>query len=170
MSEKRIQIVRTLLGVLFSPVIGLLAGLVVLHLRHPEGFGWLDGPISRPSASIMYLCMSAIWAYPGIIVLGIPAHIWFQKRNWNSLWQYSLAGFIGGIMIIALVTNVMSLRRPMSLPLRVRLFPFGVLHPGVVGIVIGLTFWLIVVWRGRHNQRMNSISHSAPYSTPDLRR
>ena len=151
MSEKRTQIIRAVLGVMFSPLIGLLAGLVVLHLRHPEGFGWLDCTISRPSASIMYLYMSAIWAWPGMLVLGIPAHIWFRKRNWISAWQYCLAGLVGGILTMALVTNIMSLRRPMSLPLWVRLFPFGVFHPAMVGLVVGLAFWMLVVWE-RHSK------------------
>ena len=151
MSEKRKQVFRVVLGVLFSPLIGLLAGLVVLHLRHPEGFGWLDDPVPRPLASLVYLCMFAIWAYPGMIILGIPTHIWFEKRNWTSTWQYCLAGLVGGILTIALVINAMLSGRPMSLADRLRLIPFGVLHPSVVGLVTGLAFWMIAV-RRRHNR------------------
>jgi hypothetical protein len=151
MSKKRIQIIRLMLGLLFGPLIGLLAGVAVLHLRHPEGFGWLDGPISRPLASIMYLYMFAILAYPAMLLLGIPAYIWFRKRNWNSAWHYCLAGFFGCLFSLMAITNVSRLLRATSMPMRIRLFPFGVFHPGLVGIVIGLAFWMITIWR-RHNK------------------
>ncbi|OVE73561.1 hypothetical protein BVX94_03615 [bacterium B17] len=167
MSERRKQIVRVLLGVLFSPLIGLLGGLVVFNLRHPDAVGWLGGQFSRFSASVMYLEYFAVWAYPGMIVLGIPTYLWFESQKWRSTWHYCLAGLIGGVLVIALRVNILSLCRPMriSLPLRARLLPYGFLHPGIVGLLIGISFWLITVYR--HNNRIERTPDSAPAARGD---
>lgn len=146
------------LGVLFSPLLGLIVGLVVLHLRHPEGFSWLDSRISRPSASLIYLGTFVLWAYAGMVLLGIPTYICFQRQNWKSAWHYGLAGFSGGILTVILVMNLIFLRPITTSDLQFRLFPYGILQPGVVGITTGLAFWIITVWK-RHNKACDVAAH-----------
>ncbi|MBN1879367.1 hypothetical protein JW823_04575 [bacterium] len=70
----------------------------------------------------------------------------FYQHRWWSARQYCLAGFAGGLATVAFAINIMSLfHNPMNLPLQLRLFPFGIFHPGVVGVATGLDFWLAMV-------------------------
>jgi len=143
------MMIRTIIALILAPIAGLLAGVVAVNIAHPEGFGWLDGPISRPSAALIYLMMMSPMTFGGMIILGWPASYWLIKKGINSVVPYGLLGVLFGLLTPVLVINVMLLLKHHVPTLRFALLPFGVLQPISVGITTGLMFWFITVRQRR---------------------
>jgi hypothetical protein len=141
--------VRTAMGVVLAPVVGLLAGVVAVNLAHPEGFGWLSGPIPRSSVALIYLMMMSPMAFGGMIILGWPTSHWLTRHRITSVVPYVLLGTLFGLLTPALVFSAMSLLKHHVPTVRFALFPFGVLQPMSVGITTALVFWLITVRQQR---------------------
>ena len=137
--------IRLIIGISLAPVAGLLVGVIALNVAHPEGFGWLDGPISRSAAALMYLIVMWPMAFGGMIILGWPTSRWLTKRGITSVVLYGLLGALFGLITPAFIITIMQLLKHHAPTLRFALLPYGVLQPISVGITTSLVFWLISV-------------------------
>jgi len=134
-----------MIALLLAPIAGLMTGVVAVNIAHPEGFGWLDGPISRVSASLMYLLMMSPMVYSGMIVLGLPTSIWLTNKGIRSVAAYGYLGVLFGLLTPAIFINLMFLLQHHIPTLRFALLPFGVIQPICIGVTAGLAFWVIAI-------------------------
>lgn len=73
-----------------------------------------------------------------VIVAGVPAFLFFHRRAWLSWWQFAAGGGIIGLLC--------------TLPFSVGGAVLAVtLAPAfaALGVLHGLAFWLLAVWRNR---------------------
>ena len=77
------------------------------------------------------LKLSAMLAYPAMVVLGVPAHLLLVKRGWTSGWIYTLVGLVIGAGVAEAVFGW-----PAGNP--------GFMFLGVIfGALIAFSFWAI---------------------------
>jgi hypothetical protein len=98
---------------------------------------------------VFALIISAIMAYAGVFIFGVPAYFFLRTRSWTALWIAPLVGFlIGAVMwlvfsaIFALVLDegISGVRLALTDPATLR----GVIWPGgIIGAAIGIILWLI---------------------------
>jgi len=80
----------------------------------------------HPGEGIWGFKFLAIFTYPAMLVLGLPAHLLLVKRHWTSGWSYTLAGLVIGAVVAGIFFGG-------------RVAVLGAL----LGAVTGFTFWLI---------------------------
>lgn len=98
---------------------------------------------------VVALCFSAITAYAGTFLFGIPAYLFLQARKWTAFWIAPVLGFIAAglawtafaaLFGLSLGSDLSGVKRVLSnvSGLRDVLWPFGPL-----GAVVGSLLWLI---------------------------
>jgi hypothetical protein len=115
---------RLALGLALAP---LAPGLLVLALSL----------LGKPSEGIWALKLIAMFAYPAMIVLGLPLHLLFQRSGWTSVWPYLIAGTIAGAVVAYFVFP--SLQVAGSSPSSIAIAAICAFF----GAVTAATFWLI---------------------------
>ena len=53
----------------------------------------------KPSEGVWALKFTAMFAYPAMIVVGMPLHLLFQRRGWTSAWPYLITGMLTGALV-----------------------------------------------------------------------
>ena len=129
---------RTLIALFIAP-------LVVPILLFP----YLRGLLTTNFWLAFGLLVSVIFAYIGVVLLGIPAYLFLRARGWTSFWVAPFLGFaVGAVMwlvfsavfALALDQGIAGVRSSLSDPGTLS----GVLWPGgIVGAAVGVAFWLI---------------------------
>ncbi|PNS09107.1 hypothetical protein [Solilutibacter silvestris] len=114
---------RLLIGLLLAP---LVPGLLMLAISL---FG-------NPSEGLWSLKLIAMFAYPAMLVVGLPLHLLFQRLGWNNVWPYLLSGAIAGIVVAYyLFPSVHGFANPSSIAIAVICAFFGA--------ITAATFWWI---------------------------
>ncbi len=101
------------------------------------------------------MAVVAGFAYLGVIAFGVPAHLSLQKLGWVGWPAYTGAGFVAGLFLALLggVVLVVSDHKPRGADSLVRALdaiggivrePLPVVFIGMMGLVGGATFWLLV--------------------------
>jgi hypothetical protein len=132
--------VASVIAPLWVPLlVTITANLLVF--TDPEDRSWLVGT----------LIMSIIFGYGGTLLFGLRALVFLQARNLTAFWVAPVAGFAIGtitwsvfLLLFALcysslffvfVLGIFTLGPSFQLP--------GLAGPGVIGALVGATFWLI---------------------------
>lgn len=118
---------RIILGIMLAP---LIPGLLMLALSL----------LGNPGEGIWALKLTAMFAYPSIIGLGLPLHFLFQRNGWTSAWPYLIAGTIAGVAIAYFVFP--SLHVPGSGPANASSIAIAAIC-AFFGAVTATTFWSI---------------------------
>ncbi len=143
---------RTAIAFIIGP---LWAPLVVTPIAHFEIFPY---PAQLHWVVIAGL-ISTIFAYLGVFLLGLPLFRWLRSRNLTALWMAAALGFVVGVLtwIAAVASFVLLLGGDLhgvELAARDWRMAFarlaGLVAPGLIGIVVGMTIWLIA--RPDHHQ------------------
>jgi hypothetical protein len=125
---------KTILAFLLAPLVTLL-----LALLSPPLLGF-------------FAAVTLFYAYPAMVLVGIPSYLYFRRRGWLKLWQVAGAGVIVGFAIptlIVLTFGLDTLRNQMRsnpnphthLAVALALPLLGV----TIGAAVSVTFWLIAV-------------------------
>lgn len=140
---------RTMMGFFISPLLGMIAGAIVLFFQHPEGFSWLDGRISRFQGATTYVMIFGLYAYIGMLTIGLPLHWLLRRLRFQPVWLYFLLGPVAALLFVMGLTIVLNLPsfKFVFIP-----FLFGLMHPTIVGAVTFTAFWFIAVRRHKHVQ------------------
>lgn len=77
---------RLVLGLALAPLVPGLLMLVLSLLGNPDEGMWS-------------LKLIAMFAYPAMIVVGLPLHLLFQWKGWTSAWPYLIAGTLTGEVV-----------------------------------------------------------------------
>jgi len=77
---------RLLLGLALAP---LAPGLLMLILSL----------LGTPGEGLWALKLIVMFAYPVMIVVGLPLHLLFQRKGWTSVWPYLIAGALTGAVV-----------------------------------------------------------------------
>jgi hypothetical protein len=118
-----------------GPAAGLIGAFVFVYTSMPDPetiahYAFLFGPI-----------MGAIYGWPAMAVVGIPAHHWLVKQGRTQLWWYLAASILAGFftLIVAAVMNVASAGKLMDPASLIQQSP---LHFGTA-LLAAAIFWLI---------------------------
>lgn len=119
---------RLIAGLLLAP---LAPGLLLLAVS-------LFGAVGE---GLWAMKVMAIFAYPTMIILGLPIHLLFKRAGWTRLWPYLIAGALSGLVVSLVVFPSVHIFAPgqggaSSIAIAVLAAFFGALS--------ALTFWLIV--------------------------
>lgn len=105
----------------------------------------------RAYAIVMVGIVSALFAYFGAFLLGLPAYLFLRRHNWTSPLVAAGSGFFIGILTasafvlmvgIVLGDGFRAFWFVFEDPLRVR--AIAVLAPGALGALVGYTAWRIM--------------------------
>lgn len=101
--------------------------------------------MSSPSWFVVALCLSAIIAYAGTFVFGVPAYLWLRARKWTAFWIAPIVGFVAAALAYCAFIALFMLRTSLSdLPSRLSSVLHEVLWPyGPMGAAVGALLWLI---------------------------
>jgi hypothetical protein len=98
---------------------------------------------------VFALIISAIMAYAGVFIFGVPAYFFLRTRSWTALWIAPLVGFLigalmwlvfGAIFALVLDEGISGVRLVLTDPATLR----GVIWPGgIIGAAIGIILRLI---------------------------
>lgn len=139
------SVARTVAAFFISPLLGMIASAIVVFIQHPEGFGWLDGRISRLQGAITYVMIFGVYAYLGMLILGLPLHWLLRRLRLQQVWWYLLLGPIVALLFVMIVAVANNLRFLYGGSLTFIPFQFGIMHPAIVGAVAFTVFWYIGV-------------------------
>lgn len=110
---------RLLAGFLLAP---LGPGLLLMFLAI----------FTHPGEGVWGLGLFALFYYPAMLVLGLPAHFLLVKIHWVNGWGYVLAGMVVGVIAAMAVFGGVALHN-LSLAIIAAL----------LGALTAWTFWLI---------------------------
>lgn len=119
---------RFVFALLLAP---LMPGLLMLALSL----------LGNPSEGVWALKLIAMIAYPAMIVVGLPLHVFFQWKGWTSVWPYLLSGTIAGAGVAYFVFP--ALRWAASGPATVSSIAIAAIC-AFFGAITAATFWMIV--------------------------
>lgn len=125
----RIEGLRLVAGFVFAPAIGVMVLMLALIANSAiapvgnENFAFL-GAFGLITISV---------AYSATFIIGLPLFILFYVRRWFRPWQIAAGGFLVGVLIALLPGTGIA---------------FGLMFCAV-GLVTGVAFWLIVIYRNR---------------------
>jgi ABC-type Fe3+ transport system permease subunit len=145
LKPERRNVGRTVVAFFLTPLLGMIASAIVVFIQHPEGFGWLDGRIPRLQGAITYVMIFGVYAYLGMLMMGLPLHWLLRRFRLQRVWLYLFLGPVAALLFIMAVAVVINLRfqsggRFVFIP-----FLFGILHPVIIGAVTFTAFWYIAV-------------------------
>ncbi len=130
------QLLRVSFGFLLAPAIGLAVPGVLLCAGHPtQSFTYC-----LPGVGLI-VGVGALIAYPAAVLLGIPAFLICRRHGWLRFWQVAVAATLVGILSsggILLTTDSGIISVTQYVPLS-----------GAVGLVSGVAFWAMVLFRNR---------------------
>lgn len=126
----RIEGLRLIAGFLFAPGIEILAPVLFLGAHCAVGSG-TDDELCLTWTKIFGLGGGYI-AYSATFIVALPLFILFHSRRWLRLWQIALGGLLVGALAALLLGNIVL-----------------AIMSCVVGLITGLAFWLIAVFRNR---------------------
>lgn len=89
----------------------------------------------RPDAWGGALRVGAI-TVTGVLVLGVPAFLFFRYRRWWELWRFMLGGALGGVLCA-----------PVFMATAAPSFWFFAILFALGGACHALLFWLMAAWR-----------------------
>jgi len=119
---------RLVLGLALAP---LVPGLLMLALSL----------LGNPSEGIWALKLIVMFAYPAMIVVGLPLHLLFQRMGWTNAWPYLIAGTLTGAVVAYFVFP--TLRLAASGPATASSIAIAAIC-AFFGAFTALTFWMIV--------------------------
>lgn len=119
---------RLVLGLALAP---LAPGLLMLALSL----------LGTPGEGMWALKLIAIFAYPAMIVVGLPLHLLFQRKGWISLWPYLIAGTLTGAAVAYFVFP--TLRGAASGAASASSIAIAVIC-AFFGAITAATFWTII--------------------------
>lgn len=133
------SIKRLVVGLVVAPV---MPGLLMLVLSL----------FVKPSEGVWALKFTAMFAYPAMIVVGMPLHLLFQRRGWTSAWSYLITGMLTGALVAYCVfptlRGVASVSASSIAIASICAF---------LGAIAAAVFWLITrQHRPRYDQRVES--------------
>ncbi len=115
-------------------------------------FFFLVNP-TAPSWAVFESIVSMVFAYGGMAVFGLPTYLLLRSRDITKRWVAIAAGFAYGVltMMVFLVffelafsysheVSAALLREVIADP---RKWPVGFVLPGLLGAMVGITFWRI---------------------------
>lgn len=96
--------------------------------------------------------VSALFAYLGTLLFGLPTYRYVQKRRWTSPLTAALIGFMTGALTWIVFLLAFGLILGNSWALTVKLLTHGSveknivdnLSPALLGALVGLTAWFII--------------------------
>ena len=84
---------------------------------------------------------SAVVAYAGVVIFGVPIFLLLRKRKLTAFWISPLAGFmVGAIMIYILVAIPLGVRAVLG---DHEMFAFAIKFAATPGAVVGAILWVI---------------------------
>lgn len=98
--------------------------------------------LGNPSEGIWALKLIAMFAYPAMIVVGLPLHLLFQRNGWTSVWPYLIAGTLTGAVVAYFVFP--TLRVASSGPANSSSIAIAAIC-AFFGAITAATFWMIVL-------------------------
>lgn len=119
---------RVLIGLVLAP---LAPGLFVLALS-------LLGNAGEGRWALELITM---FAYPAMIVIGLPIHLLFQRIGWTSVWPYLIAGAFAGAVVACFVFP--TLRLAGSGQANASSIAIAAIC-AFFGAITAATFWLII--------------------------
>jgi hypothetical protein len=146
-STRRDRIVLTILGLVIAPVVGgvvVALGAVSHFLIAQAGAGRLDASAIQqaitgaPQFMAVAAMAGAVFGILPALLLGWPAHLLLNRRQWTSARTYALAGAPLGFFIVRLAYVFMGGGTAFLLPL-----PSDLLFALLGGAAGAFTFWLI---------------------------
>lgn len=131
---KLVLMKRVVLAFLIAPATALLLAAVA------DGIGYVLG--SSLKLSGLGLVLTAVYAYPTAVILGIPTFLVFRHRGWFRWWQFVLGG-----MVIGCIPPLLVLVGIFGMPFAEFLLSAdGAVFLGLgaaIGAVSVLVFWLL---------------------------
>lgn len=109
----------------------VVLGFLFASLAYPA-FVALAGPASSTASVLRVAAVTC----GGVLLVGLPAFLWFRCRGWWQPWRYLAGGGLGGLLL-ALVLLKPGAGNVLFLSL---VFVFG-------GLAHALLFWVVAVWR-----------------------
>ncbi|KLD73918.1 hypothetical protein FZ025_00655 [Xanthomonas hyacinthi] len=116
---------RVLIGLVLAP---LAPGLLMLALSL----------LGNAGKGLWALKLIAMFAYPAMIVLGLPIHLLFQRIGWTSVWPYSIAGAFVGAVVTHFVFPTLNAGQASASSIAIAAIS------AVFGAIAAATFWLVV--------------------------
>lgn len=105
-----------------------------------------------PSDWGFFAFLTVCYAYPLMLIAGVPSYLYFRRKGWLKLWQVVSAGVIVGVVVPTLLAissgleSLLSQAKYDSAPpdhlVSVLALP---LLGAVLGAAIALVFWLIAI-------------------------
>jgi hypothetical protein len=91
---------------------------------------------------------SAIVAYAGVVIFGVPIFLLLRKRKLTAFWIAPLAGFIVGMIMIYIGAIMIYTTGPNPLGIRGafsdhQMFAFAIKFAATPGAVVGAILWVI---------------------------
>jgi len=138
-------LLRVSLGFLLAPVSALTCAAALIcagPFNQHEALSTFA--LCFPGTSFILSGFGSLLAYPVALVLGVPAFMVLRARAWLDWWQVGLAGLLVGMI----GATVLPLAMP---PGRPHWETVAALMPlcSAVGVVAGMLFWVMAVWRNR---------------------
>jgi hypothetical protein len=129
---------RTVIAFLVGP---LAAPLLLIPYIHSMA--------TTPTWFVFALMISAVVAYAGAFIFGIPAYVVLRSRHWTALWIACLLGAVVGMIMwltfsaafaLLLDEGMLGVRLALTDPSTLQ----GAIWPGaVVGTVVAAVLWII---------------------------
>jgi hypothetical protein len=143
-AEHRPRLTRIICAFLAAPLVGVIGGALAASLL--PGFSTLGGL----GYAFLLALVGAFYAYPLVLVVGVPLFLGLRRSGALSLWVFLVAGvFLGSAGWFIAASPVPSPE-----------FHFRAVVEGVFGVASGLigaaTFWCIAV---RNNSALTSMSN-----------
>ena len=126
---------RSALGFLLSPLVGVLLPAFVLILSSPEA-------VVIDSGTFTFLLIPVVIAYLSAVLFGIPLFQLFKRRGWLELWQIMVGSILCGVPF-AVLNFFDTAMNHATLAISVGWFTTVL----VIATLTGVTFWAVAVWR-----------------------
>lgn len=103
-----------LLTPLLGAVIGGVAFSIFSLLYQLYSSFFLGNAIVWPAIygqALVFSVVSLIFSYPSMLIIALPFFLYFERRNVQSGFYYTLSGAIGGCVAVAICVGLMMLGR-----------------------------------------------------------
>ena len=143
--SKRRKVVTTIIGLVVAPVVicvSLVIGVIIFSMVMDRGTGiaYFGGNFTLLIGAVIY--GGTFGLVPSVLV-ALPLHHYFVRKQWNSAVQHGALGAIAGVLSLILFLAILSIWMPGPSAFMYPGAYIAIAAIGIAGIPGGLAFWII---------------------------